>query len=763
MYSDSEKKQIEALFDKLLMYCNSCKDSEKDLIKKAYKFAYEAHKKDRRRTGEPFIIHPIHVAIIVADNIGLDAKSIASAILHDIVEDTEYTLETLENMFGSKIAVIVDGLTKLKRAFDEQPSQEQSDSDLICYSKESEKQHSLQAENFRKLLLTLSDDVRVILIKLADRLHNMRTLDAMPPNKKVKICSETLFIYAPLAHRLGLYSIKTELEDLSFKFRQLEAYNTLQEKIKFDDEKNYHLINRFAIKMSNKLTRQNIKFDIDGRPKSVYSTWKKMKSKNVTFEEVYDFLAVRIIFDPLEGIPESTQCWNIYALIAELYNPKPNRIRDWVSKPKANGYEALHGTFMGNDGRWIEVQIRSRRMHEVAEKGYAAHWKYKEHESKENELDKWLGKVRDILDNHKANALEFLDDFKLSLFSDEILVFTPKGKIITLPKGASVLDFAFEIHTELAYSCIGAKINHQMMPRSHILNSGDQVEILSSKKQQPEPEWLNFVITAKAQTGLKNAFKTQRKKTIKKGKKILEDILEKMDLSLNSNIFKKIFREEKVSNKDDLYYKVGAKIIDEERLTKILKKRSPNKFVRYWQPRIKITETEIQGNGSDSENNIDNIFDPGKPLILDDGNFRPEIFEIASCCNPIPGDEVIGYKSPGDKIIIHKISCENAIMLSANYGDLVVKVEWIRNKLKSFLARIKLKGMDKMGIVNNITNVISKELNVNMRSIFFEGHDDIFNGEIDLYVHDTQDLQILINNLMRIEGVKSVRRIETKE
>ncbi len=570
-----EDKEIQRRINELLTNCVHCDSPEdKRLIEKAFKVAYDAHKETRRRSGEPYIIHPLSVARIVNEEMGLGVKSIVSALLHDVVEDTDYTLEEIERNFGSKIASIIDGLTKIGELYDNNSS--------------------LQAENFRKMLLTLSDDVRVILIKLADRLHNMRTLDSLSREKQNKIASETIYIYAPLAHRLGLYSIKTELEDLSLKYRYPEKYIELETKVAESEPERSAFIQQFAEPIKEKLDKQALSYEITSRPKSIYSIWNKIQTKHIPFEEIYDLFAIRIIFDPLPEIPEKTQCWNIYSIITDIYTPKPERIRDWVSTPKANGYEALHMTVMSPMGRWVEVQIRSRRMEEIAEKGFAAHWKYKQNSTQESEIDKWLKKIRELLQDPNSNALEFLDDFKLNLFSSEIHIFTPKGELKTLPKDSTALDFAFEIHSQIGNKAIGAKVNHRLVPLNYKLTSGDQVEIITSDKHRFQKDWLDFVITAKAKTAIKNSLKSETKNRIEKGKLFLENRLKELNLNPSSRIFQKILPAYEVSSKEELYSKIGSELIKLDDLPKILKRNSKNKWIRYWELTL----------GLSNENNI---------------------------------------------------------------------------------------------------------------------------------------------------------------
>jgi len=565
IFDEEDEKLIREEYESLINNLYRCnKPGDRELIEKAFKVANEAHWNMRRKSGEPYIIHPIKVAKIVNQEIGLGAKSIATALLHDVVEDTEYNLDDVKRDFGDKIASLVDGLTKISNTYS---------TDIPP---------SLQAENFRKMLLTISDDLRVLLIKIADRLHNMRTLDSLPENKKIKVAGETIYLYAPLAARLGLYAIKTELEDLSFKFRHPKIYEEIQAKLRHNEKKYHALINKFSMPIIEKLNEAGYKFEITGRPKSIYSIWKKMQSKNIPFEEIYDILAVRIVFEPLPGISEKTQCWNIYSLITDIYLPKPDRLRDWLSRPKPNGYEALHVTVMGPEGKWVEVQIRSTRMDEIAERGYAAHWKYKGEDSQESEFDKWIKRIRVLLENPLEDPAEFLDDFKMNLFSSEIMVFTPKGFLISLPKGSTALDFAYEIHTEIGNKAIGAKINYKLMPLNTVLNSGDQVEIITSDKASPEKEWLNFVHTPKAKAAIKNALKAESKNRIQKGMTILEEKLNEIGLSPTSETLKKIMIHYDVTNKEELYSKIGLGIITLDNLKKIVRKNPAKNIIKYW-------------------------------------------------------------------------------------------------------------------------------------------------------------------------------------
>jgi GTP pyrophosphokinase len=612
--------------------------------------------------------------------------------------------------------------------------------------------NSLQAENFRKMLLTLSEDVRVIFIKLADRLHNMRTLDSLPRHKQIKIAGETIYLYAPLAHRLGLYRVKTELEDLSLKYRYPEVYNEISEKIKLTEERRLHLINHFSLPIIDALDKNHFKFHISGRPKSIYSIWQKMHQKNVTFEEIYDLFAIRIVFEPLPDIPEKTQCWNIYSIITDIYAPKPERIRDWVSTPKANGYEALHTTVMGHNGKWMEVQIRSRRMDEIAERGFAAHWKYKDKAAPESELDKWIKRIRETLEAPSGNAMEFLDDFKLNLFSSEIMVFTPKGHIITLPKDATTLDFAYDIHTEIGNKAIGAKVNHRLVPLSHILTSGDQVEILTSEVQKPTLEWYQFVTTVKAKSAIKNALKAETKNRTEVGKQILIDKLKELNLTPSSRILKKLVPAYDSTHKDELYSKIGSGIINLDDLKEVLSKNTKNKWVRVWD--LSLGRSHKKSGGKDE-------YDSRGTLILKETMEDEERnYYLAKCCNPIPGDEVVAVRQDNDSLLVHRTDCSTAVKIMSSQGDKLVAAKWTQHKVLSYLARIKLNGWDRFGVYNSITNTITKELNISMRTINLHGHDGIFTGTIDLYVHNTNDLNNLILNLMKLRGVESVQRVD---
>jgi len=733
----TEEHKVNSLLEQLIRDCTHCKSAKDEkLIRKAFKMANEAHKGTRRKSGEPYIIHPLEVAVIVSQEIGLGVTSTVCAILHDVVEDTDISIEDIENAFGKKIASIVDGLTKISGVFDKESN-------------------SLQAENFRKMLLTLSDDVRVIFIKLADRLHNMRTLGSLPRKKQIKIAGETIYLYAPLAHRLGLHRVKSELEDLSLKYRYPEVYNEISEKIKFTEERRLHLINHFSLPIIDALDNSGFDFNISGRPKSIYSIWQKMHQKNVSFEEIYDLFAIRIVFEPKQDVPEKTQCWNVYSIITDIYAPKPERIRDWVSTPKANGYEALHTTVMGPNGKWMEIQIRSRRMDEIAERGFAAHWKYKDKASPESELDKWIKRIRETLEAPSGDALEFLDDFKLNLFSSEIMVFTPKGHIITLPKNSTALDFAYEIHTEIGNKAIGAKVNHRLVPLSHILSSGDQVEILSSDVQKPTLEWYQFVSTVKAKSAIKNALKAETKNRTEVGKQILIDKLKELNLTPSSRILKKLVPAYNSTHKDELYSKIGSGIIGLDDLKEVLSKNTKNKWVRVWDLSV--------GRSQKKTENKDEYDSRGTLILRESVGNEDSHYNLAKCCSPIPGDEVVAVRQDDGTALVHRTDCSTAVKIMSSQGDRLVAAKWTQHKVLSYLARIQLNGWDRFGVYNTITNTITEELSISMRTINLHGHDGIFNGTIDLYVHNTNDLNNLILNLMKLRGVESVHRVDVKE
>ena len=733
LQTKAEQRLIQDYYDDLMKACErKVSDEGKVRIQKAFEFANTAHAGVKRKSGEPYIIHPLSVAKIVIEEIGLSATSIISALMHDVVEDTDYTLEDVKNLFGEKVASIVDGLTKLTDEFTPQ-------------------QDSKQANNFRKMLMTLSDDVRVILIKIADRLHNMRTLDSMPPTKQLKIAAETLYIFAPLAHRLGLYAIKSELEDLSLKYKHPDAFNQIQFRLQNQREKRDYLVTEFIKPIDEQLRKEGIEFTITERLKSIYSIWSKMQTKGVSFDEVYDLLAIRVVFIPKTNVSEKRQCFDILSLVTDIYKPKPDRIRDWITIPKANGYEALHVTVMGPQGKWVEIQIRTQRMDEIAERGFAAHYKYKNINDIENELDRWLQKIKEMLKNPESDALEFLDEFKMNLFSSEIIVFTPKGRMVTLPKNATVLDFAYEIHSELGNHCIGAKINHRLVPISHVLQSGDQVEILSSKTQSPQLSWLTILISAKAKTKVKQSFKLDRKRHIEQGRKIIEDQLAKYKIVPSSDTLKKLSSYYNLTNKEQLYAQVGMGFLELGNLDEVLQTRRENKLAKFWKLKFSTKKEETLP--------MAGKIDKKAPFILVEDPDQLN-YSLARCCNPIPGDDVVGYLSGEDHIIIHKRNCPEALKIMSQQGDSIITAEWTKFKKLSYLSRIKLSGFDRVGIVSEITTMISKQNNINMRTVHFDAHDGIFEGDLYLYIHNVQDLSELISRLMKIKGIDNIERIE---
>ncbi len=723
---EAEKKEILRRYRKLLKSIKrKITPEERKNIRKAFDLAVKAHANIRRKSGEPYIYHPIAVAQICAEEMGLGDTSVICALLHDTVEDTDITLQDIEKLFGKKIANIINGLTKISTVLD--------------------KNQSVQAENFRKVLLAMAQDIRVILIKIADRLHNMRTLEHMSREQQIKIASETLFLYAPLAHRLGLNAIKTELEDLGLKYTNPEAYNEIAEKLKETEEERKKYIQKFIQPIKKILEEKNFKFKIFGRPKSIYSIYNKMVKKHVTFEEIYDLFAIRIVIDS-EPENEKSDCWEVYSLVTDIYHPYPDRLRDWISTPKSNGYESLHATVMGPEGKWVEVQIRTTRMDELAEKGYAAHWKYKEaSQERESKLEEWLRKVREVLENPDPDALEFIDDFKLNLFSDEIYVFTPKGDMKTLPANATALDFAFEIHTKVGEHAIGAKVNQKLVPLSHVLQSGDQVEILTSAKQKPSEDWLKFVVTARAKSKIKAALKEQRKKVAEEGKEILKKKLQKIELPYESEIINEMISFFKLPNVMELYYRVAVENIDLPDLKKFKKYRESKKSTAIPEEKIETLVTRTRGKGD---------------LLVIGEKMEQLDYKLSPCCNPIPGDDVFGFITTDEGIKIHRVNCPNAVHLLSHYAYRVVKAKWVNEHLLSFLAGIKVKGIDKLGLVNEITKVISNEHQVNMRSIKFDTEDGLFEGEIMVYVHDTKHLNRLIKNLKKVEGVTSVYRMD---
>ncbi len=735
----NEEQLIDDKFQELLNgYLNSNHRKKVEIIERAFKFAKEAHKGIRRRSGEPYILHPIAVARIVSHEIGLGSTSICAALLHDVVEDTEYTVEDIENHFGKKIASIVDGLTKISGGiFGDQAS--------------------AQAENFRRLLLTMSEDIRVILIKMADRLHNMRTLGSMLPSKQYKIAGETLYIYAPLAHRLGLFAIKTELEDLAFKYEHPEAYNQIKQKIAETEESRQQIYNNFSKPIVAKLKEMGLEFEMKARVKSIYSIWNKMESKHIPFEEVYDLYAVRIIFKCPNEADEKKECWAIYSVITDIYKLHPERTRDWVSRPKANGYKALHLTVMGPDGNWIEVQIRSEKMDEIAERGFAAHWKYKVGNSdEESELDIWLKTIKDILEHPEPNAIDFLDTIKLNLFSTEIFVFTPKGELITLPKDATALDLAFTLHSDLGFHCIAAKVNHRLVPLNQKLHSGDQVEILTSKSQTPKEEWLNFITTAKARSRLTASLRKDRRKIIAKGEKILKEFFESSHIEYNNDVVTKILSNLGIRHRDDLFYKIGNdEITPNENIKKIIKGKSQNPFMRY----LKLSFGSNNGKNEQPKPVTPQqlTIDRKQTYILRDEN-GVKNYKVADCCCPIPGDDVLGYVEDDETVVVHKRECPVAMRLKSSFGPRLVSTQWEASESLSFPAKIEIQGIDRIGILNEITRVISNELIIDMRGLTIKANEGVFTGTVNIMVHDTRVVESLCNKLRKIKGVQKVAR-----
>lgn len=729
---EAENKEIRKRYRALLRACKpTMQRGDKQMIRKAFDLALDSHKEMRRKSGEPYIFHPIAVAQIAAEEIGLGTTSIVCALLHDVVEDTNITLDEIEQMFGKKVRRIIDGLTKISGIFDPNSS--------------------MQAENFRKMLLTLADDVRVILIKLADRLHNMRTMEFMARDKQLKIASETSYLYAPLAHRLGLYAIKSELEDLSMKFTDPDTYKFIARKLNEKKAEREKFIADFIEPVQEILREQGISAQIFGRPKSIHSIWSKMRKKSIPFEEVYDLFAIRIVIDT-DDEREKTECWKVYSIVTDLYRPNPDRLRDWVSSPKGNGYESLHTTVMGPRGQWVEVQIRTSRMNEIAEKGFAAHWKYKESNS-DSGLDQWIKKIRDVLSNPEQNALDFVDDFKMNLFSDEIFIFTPKGALIQLPHEATALDFAFEIHSDIGATCIGAKVNHKLVPLSHVLQNGDQVEIITSTKQTPKEDWLNFVVTAKAKSKIRSSLKEERRRVAEDGKEILERKLKTLKITYNTDNINKIANFLKFSSSQDLFYNVAKGLVDIKQL---------REFVAH----EKNNDATLSTQNTQFNNHIGGLVekfnkkDQDTLLIGDD--LQQIDYTLAPCCNPIPGDDVFGFLTVNEGIKIHRTSCPNASKLMANYGYRIMKARWTSKNDVSFLTGLRIVGIDDVGLVNKLTTVISQEFNVNIRSLSITSNEGIFEGNIMVFVNDIAQLESLMKTLKQVQGITTVSRYESE-
>ena len=743
MNDTNDEQLIQAGFQQLLKdYMNSNHRQKVDLITKAFNFANQAHAGVKRRSGEPYIMHPIAVAEIVCKEIGLGSTSICAALLHDVVEDTEYTVEDIRNMFGDKIAQIVDGLTKISGGiFGDQAS--------------------AQAENFRKLLLTMSDDIRVILIKIADRLHNMRTLGSMLPAKQFKIAGETLYLYAPLAHRLGLFTIKTELEDLSFKYEHPQEYAFINLKLQSSENVRNTLFEHFAAPVHERLKAMGMNYEMRARVKSVYSIWNKMQNKKVSFEDIYDIYAVRIIFDPLPGVDEKNMCWDIYSAITDIYRIRPDRIRDWVSRPKANGYQALHLTVMGPDGQWVEIQIRSRKMDEIAEKGFAAHWKYKEHNNdKDTELDKWLQTITEILESPDPNALDFLDTIKLNLFSSEIFVFTPKGDIKTLPQGATALDFAYALHSDIGNHCIGAKVNHRLVPLSHPLSSGDQVEVLTSRSQEPQPEWLNFTTTAKAHTKIDAVLRKARKETAKAGEAMVIEAFRSSEVEASMQNMDKLMMYYGFTKREEFYFAVKkGDVVLPDNLKKLVKEKSGNGLFKYVKQALSLGKKKKNKEVEPApEKPALPQIDRKKPYLL-----REEAFDrnyvIADCCKPNPGDEALGFINDDGTVVVHKRSCPIAMRLKSSFGERILNTEWSAHPTVSFEATLEVKGIDSIGVLNKITKTIADDFNVNIIRLLIEAKDGVFEGKIKMKVHALEDIQKMCVTLSSFKNIESVSRV----
>ena len=742
MFTEEDYKLIEREFAGLRESSRKrCADDQQyQLVLKAFEFANEAHKGVRRRSGEPYILHPIAVAKIVVDEIGLGCKSICAALLHDVVEDTDFTVEDIQRLFGDKIASLVDGLTKIKTALDNDNK-----------NKGQAARISLQAENFRRILVTLNDDVRIVLIKLADRLHNVRTIQFMPEYKRDKILSETMFLFIPLAHRLGLYSIKSEMENIWLKYREPAAYASIEQQLNRIMEERGMQIDTFIDPIRQELDKAGYKYTILKRLKTPYSIWKKMNSKNIPFEQIYDIYAVRIIFEPRTDFTEREQCWYIFSVITGLYQYKPDRTRDWVDKPKANGYEALHLTVMSHTGNWVEVQIRSHRMNAIAERGIAAHWLYKDAEggSGDNEIELWLQQVREILENPDIDAMQFLDEFHQELVTSSIYVFTPMGESKNLAKGATALDFAYSIHTQVGNHAIAAKVNQRLVPLSQVLTNGDQVEIITSESGKPKREWLNFLQTNRAKNLVMDFLKSDKKNSIKEGMAILDRELDARGISERSRVIKKLIDYYKLaSGKDELYNKIGIGVIDLSDLDKALKTNAERRSVQMWG--VKLL-SPLRNSSINKKNEF---------LLQEDIDQGTISFNIAECCSPIPGDSVVAFIEDDGTVTIHKKSCPVAGNLASKEGHRIVSAKWSKHFMMSYLARISLEGIDRVGVLSDLTRVISLVLGVNMRKLHIETHDEIFEGQIDLYVHSTDDLDRLIAALAKVKGIERVKRVD---
>ncbi len=728
---EQEKKLILREYRALLRSLKpKLKPGDKELVRLAFEMSADAHKTMRRKSGEPYILHPLAVAQICVEEIGLGVRSTICSLLHDTVEDTDITLDDIEKAFGSEIGRIVDGLTKISNVIDVNASQ--------------------QAENFKKILLTLTDDPRVILIKLADRLHNMRTLDSMKREKQLKISSETVYVYAPLSHRMGLYNIKTEMEDLAMKYLEPDAYREIARKLSETKRERSRFINEFIKPIRDKLEKGGFDFEIYGRPKSIHSIWNKMRKKGVAFEEVYDLFAIRVILNSAQE-REKEDCWKVYSFITDEYTPAPERLRDWLSNPKSNGYEALHTTVMGPQGKWVEVQIRTKRMNEIAEKGLAAHWKYKEGGNDESRFDKWFQQIREVLSAQDTDSVDFLQDFKISFLTEEIYVYTPKGDVKMLPVGSSALDFAFAIHSMVGSQCIGAKVNHKLVPISHKLRSGDQIEIITSSKQKPSDDWLNLVVTAKAKTKIKDALKEEKRKIADDGKYLVQRKLENFGAAYNQHNVDVLTTYYKLPSSLDLYYQVAVKELDLKELTDF------HLFGDRLEPPkpMKLTEKPDTGSSHPSKKEAE--------LIIFGESSDRIVYNLANCCKPIPGDDVFGFVTTGKGLTIHRTNCPNAAKLMANYGHRVVKTKWAKNKEISFLTGLKIVGLDDVGVIHKITNLISGELKININAMTIEAKEGLFHGNIKIYVHDKEELDALVQRLKKLPGIETVDRYDTEQ
>ena len=747
---DADDKLINDAFQRLLdSYCSSRHRKKVDIITKAFNFARQAHKGVRRLSGEPYIMHPIAVAQIACEEVGLGSTSICAALLHDVVEDTDYTTEDIENIFGPKIAQIVDGLTKISGGiFGEQAS--------------------AQAENFKKLLLTMSEDIRVILIKICDRLHNMRTLESQPANKQYKIAGETLYIYAPLANRLGLNKIKSELENLSFRYEHPDEYNNIKSKLASTEASRHELFDKFTAPIEEELKRMGIKYEIKERVKTPYSIWSKMQNKHVPFDEIYDILAVRIIFTPNKREEEVNECFNIYVAISKIYKSHPDRLRDWLSHPKANGYQALHVTLMSKQGRWIEVQIRSDRMDEIAEQGFAAHWKYKdgveeEYTEDENELNDWLRTIKEILDDPQPDAMDFLDAIKLNLFASEIFVFTPKGEIKTMPAGCTALDFAFSIHTFLGSHCIGAKVNHKLVPLSHKLQSGDQVEILTSKSQHVQPSWINFVSTAKAKAKIQAILRRNSREQQKQGEEMFAEFLKSNNIENTPEAVNLLTEYHEARNREEFFQSIAEKtiLLGEKDIDELNGKNANANGKKGWRKFV-----PFMGRGKQQKKEVEEQpefftvpekFNRKKPIYITDENIRQ--YKFKHCCHPIPGDDILGFIDGKQQIEIHKRSCPVAAKLKASFGNRILDAKWDMHKKLFFDATIRLQGIDRVGILLDLSRIISSQMSVNIHKLTIASEEGVFDGTIELRVHDREDVKVIMGQLKNIEGLQDVTQI----